>query len=63
MVSKAVTPANARVQSHRGGMISLDCRVRGNEENREVLTSNEVTQEGLPEHNFVSHRMPLASIT
>ena len=31
-VSKAVTPANAGVQSRRG-MIFLDSRVRGNDEN------------------------------
>ena len=30
-VSKAVTPANAGVQSRRGGMISLDSRFRGND--------------------------------
>ncbi len=37
-VSKTVTPANAGVQSRRGGMISLDSRVRGNDKNREILT-------------------------
>ena len=32
-VSKAVTPANAGVQPRSGAAISLDSRVRGNDEN------------------------------
>ena len=36
-VSRAVTPAKPGVQS-RGGMISLDSRVRGNDENGRFLT-------------------------
>jgi len=43
-VSKAVTPANAGVQKQ---LISLDSRVRGNDENREVLTFYEFVKMGL----------------
>ena len=37
-VSKAVTPANTGVPFCRGGMISLDSRVRGNDENGSFLS-------------------------